>query len=229
METWLENCRTELDRLANEFVDWDRSHGVTAERALHPIRMAMQDQYFIPTRRTCWAYVQAASPIDVKRAIWHHESDELIGDPRLGKAHVDVKASEPMDPLPGVRTACYAWTYVAMHRPWLEGLSACHILERQNDPRVVKGKTSARRRADWAMQAQGVSAGALPERLRMHLDVDSEHSDLIWDVFARYVNDEDSFTQVVRGARESLDCYRAFKRAVVEAIEESETLATRSG
>jgi hypothetical protein len=228
MSTWLESCRTELDRLANEFVDWDRSHGVKPEYGMHPVRMAMQDQYFIPTRRMCWAYVQAASPIDVKRAVWHHETDELIKDPRLGRAHVDVKASEPMDPLPGVRTADYSWLYVAIHRPWLEGLAACHILERQNDPSVVKGKTSTRRRADWAMRERAVSAEQLPERLTMHLDVDTEHTELIWNVFVDYVNDEQSFTEVVRGASESLDTYRTFKRSVVEGIHDYEATRLRS-
>ena len=222
MTDWLSRCRMELDRLANEFVDWDRAHGVPPEHGMHPIRIAMQDQYFIPTRRMCWAYVQAGSPIDVKRAVWHHERDELIQDPRLGKAHVDVKASEPMEPLPGVRTATYAWIYVAIHRPWLEGLAACHILERQNDPRIVKSKTSARRRAEWAMANKGVSAPELPERLRMHLDADTDHSEQIWQVFVDHVRDEESFDQAVRGARESLDTYRTFKRAVVEGIAEYE-------
>ena len=227
MSAWLEDCRQELDRLANEFVDWDRTHGVKPEHGMHPIRMAMQDQYFIPTRRMCWAYVQAASPIDVKRVVWRHETDELIKDPRLGKAHVDVKASDPMDPLPGVRTACYSWLYVSIHRPWLESLAGCHILERQNDPRIVKGKTSARRRADWAMEDQGVDAHELHERLRMHLDADTDHAEMIWNVFVAYVDDEESLSQVVRGARESLDTYRTFKRAVVEAIEEAEVGAGR--
>ena len=65
----------------------------------------------------------------------------------------------------------------------LEALSACHILERQNDPRVVKGRTSSRRRADWAKQQDHMSSDdQLPDRLKMHLEADSDHSAMIWNV-----------------------------------------------
>ena len=35
--------------------------------------------YFNLNRRDCWAYVMGAAPWSVKRIIWQHEQDELIG------------------------------------------------------------------------------------------------------------------------------------------------------
>jgi hypothetical protein len=79
------------------------------------------------------------------------------------------------------------------------------------------------------MANEGISAPELPERLRMHLDADTDHSEQIWQVFVDHVRDEESFDQVVRGARESLDIYRTFKRAVVEGIAEYEAARATVG
>src|SRR5687768_2502337 len=39
---------------------------------------------FIRHRRDCWALAMGEAPLDVKREIWLHEQDELIGDARAG-------------------------------------------------------------------------------------------------------------------------------------------------
>jgi pyrroloquinoline quinone (PQQ) biosynthesis protein C len=65
--------------------------------------------------RDCWAYVQAAAPLDVKKLIWKHEEDELIIDKTPGRDHYSlvVKQAEAVsltrqeieqaEPVPGAR------------------------------------------------------------------------------------------------------------------------------
>ena len=60
--------------------------------------------FFGNNRRDCWAAVSCKAPLDVKRAIWEHEKDELIYDPRMGKAHVteeDLGSNKESDMIPG--------------------------------------------------------------------------------------------------------------------------------
>ena len=44
----------------------------------------VQNALYTSNRRDCWGYVQGGAPLEVKRVIWEHESDELINDPRAG-------------------------------------------------------------------------------------------------------------------------------------------------
>jgi hypothetical protein len=44
--------------------------------------------FYANNRRDCWSFVAGKAPLDVKRAIWEHEKDELIHDDRMGRAHV---------------------------------------------------------------------------------------------------------------------------------------------
>ncbi len=218
---WAQKCRDDLDRLCNEAVE--RNHRERGAQAQSPearqLSRTMMDRFFIPNRRDCWAYVQAAAPIDVKRVIWEHEQDELIHDPRIGASHMDIiDFSEPVEPLPGVKTACYAWLHIAMHRPWLEALAASHVLERQNDPSVIKTKTGSQRSADELMKEMGIDrVEDLPVEARAHLDADTDHANLVWSVIQRYVTDEKSHEQVMRGARDSLDIFQTLRQALALA------------
>src|ERR687896_297177 len=49
----------------------------------------IQNALYTSNRRDCWAYVQGSAPLDVKRGIWHHESDELVNDPVADTDHSD--------------------------------------------------------------------------------------------------------------------------------------------
>src|SRR5438445_13351779 len=57
---------------------------LTWKRALFREQQRMP---YILNRRTCWAYVQARSPLDVKQVIWKHEKEELIFDERAHSDH----------------------------------------------------------------------------------------------------------------------------------------------
>jgi len=56
----------------------------------------VQNALYTSNRRDCWGYVQGGAPLEVKRVIWEHESDELIKDPRAGMDHyaLTVKQGE---------------------------------------------------------------------------------------------------------------------------------------
>jgi hypothetical protein len=221
---WKQRLRDDLDRLANDHVnraDPERGYDRRITPAELRVRRALRHLYFIPNRRACWAYVQAVAPTDVKKVIWHHERDELIDDPRIGKGHVDVDRIEDIEPVPappGVRVAIYGWLYIAMHRPWLQGLASSHILERINDPTIIKGKTLIQRSAERLMKDLNLKLEELPLGTRVHLEADIEHSNLIWSVFERYVADEIAYREVLDGARESLECQALYDQAVTEAV-----------
>jgi hypothetical protein len=215
---WAEKCDEDLNNLCNESAGWDVYEGY--ERVWtpegHSFRRAQMNRFFVPNRRDCWAYVQARAPIDVKQAIWEHEQDELIEDPRIGMSHVAlIDYSQEVQPLPGVETACWAWLYIAAHSPWLEALAASHILERANDPTVLKGKTGSQVDAEELMKRMQTSrVEDLPVEARAHLTADTDHSNLVWGVMARYITDETAYNQVMQGARASRRIFHTLRQAI---------------
>src|SRR5919109_1077140 len=61
-------------------------------------KYSIQMAYYVKNRRDCWGYVQGAAPLDVKRLIWHHERDELIGDKDAGKDdHITLAVKEQIN------------------------------------------------------------------------------------------------------------------------------------
>ncbi len=49
---------------------------------------AIHQSHFVRNRRDCWGLAMGVAPLDVKREIWLHEQDELVGDPRAdGEDH----------------------------------------------------------------------------------------------------------------------------------------------
>src|SRR5947209_11853432 len=81
----------ELNELARKFadeqVDKQFAGKLTRERGRV---LALQWALFNRNRRDCWGAVQCSSPLDVKRVIWKHESEELINDPRCGSDHYSL-------------------------------------------------------------------------------------------------------------------------------------------
>ena len=193
---------------------------------LTPARLALRHlhmTFFGNNRRDCWAAVACTAPLDVKRVIWEHEKDELIYDPRMGKAHVteeDLGDNKESDLIPGARAAFYAWLYCARQKPWLEGLACSHILERRNDDRIVKGGTLTQRLVKRQELELGIKKKDQDIGTQVHLIADVDHSVLLDEVFTRYVIDDFSAQQVLRGAEESLAIERCFHGAVATAMAE---------
>ena len=193
---------------------------------LTPTRLAFRHlhmTFFGNNRRDCWAAVSCKAPLDVKRAIWEHEKDELIYDPRMGKAHVteeDLGSNKESDMIPGARAAFYAWLYCARDKPWLEGLACSHILERRNNDQIVKGGTLTQRLVKRQELELGIKKKDQDIGTQVHLIADVDHSDLLNQVFDRYVVDDSTAQQVLSGAEESLAIERCFHGAVATAMGE---------
>ena len=195
---------------------------------LTPTRLAFRHlhmTFFGNNRRDCWAAVACTAPLDVKRAIWEHERDELIYDPRMGKAHVteeDLGSNKESDMIPGARAAFYAWLYCAREKPWLEGLACSHILERRNNDQIVKGGTLTQRLVKRQELELGIKKRDQDINTQVHLVADVDHSALLDEVFMRYVVDDLIAQQVLCGAEESLAIERGFHGAVATAMAEME-------
>ncbi len=116
MSLW-PKVREELNTIVNrhfETPEYRQLFGVK----LTPARQAIWDvhyPHYIKSRRDCWGAAAVHAPLDVKRAIWEHEKDELIFDKRMGSAHLTdeqmAAAAAEASLLPGVRAALMAWMY----------------------------------------------------------------------------------------------------------------------
>jgi hypothetical protein len=120
MENGIEKMWNELVSMVNEQFDsppFRRLLGIefTQKRAQeYSIQMA----YYVKNRRDCWGYVQGAAPLDVKKLIWEHEQDELIGNESEGKQdHIALAVTE--GEVLGLRAEAFDET------PFLEGGVAC--------------------------------------------------------------------------------------------------------
>lgn len=216
---------SQLDDMVNEWYDTPEIQRLLNVK-LTPARLALRHlhmTFFGNNRRDCWAAVQSKAPLDVKRAIWEHEKDELIFDQRMGKAHVtedDLAGKAESQLLPGARAAFFAWLYCARERSWLQGLACSHILERRNNDRIVRGGTLTQRLVKRQERELGINKKDQDIGTQVHMVADVEHSQLLDRVFERYVVDERTAGKVIRGAEESLAIERSFHGAVATAMAE---------
>lgn len=180
---------------------------------------------YTANRRDCWAAVMSKAPLDVKRAIWEHEKDELIFDERMGKAHVTEEELAEVDDSrlsPAARAAFYAWLYCAREKPWLEGLVYSHILERRNNGAIVRGGGLIERWTKKQLAELGGTGQTVDVDTLVHAVADVGHSDIFEPIFERHVLDETSAQAMIRAARDGLVIDRAFRGAIASAMLEIE-------
>jgi hypothetical protein len=216
-----------LDRMVNEQFDTVEFKSLldlplTMERGRFYV---MQNAHYTSNRRDCWGYVQGGAPLDVKRVVWEHESDELINDPRAGMDHytLTVKQGEviglkPEDfersEIPPMVRACFmAWHHVAMRSHWLSAYAASHMLERRNNGKIVKGGGMSYRMGKKFENELGINLKRMIS-LDVHVVADMEHSDNISEVFERYVKTREDCELVLHGARDSMAIDRAYRGAL---------------
>jgi hypothetical protein len=186
---------------------------------------AIQNARYTGNRRDCWGYVQGSAPLDVKRVIWQHESDELVNDPRanmdhytLGVKQGEVLGLKPEDfesaELPAMVRACfYAWHHIAIRSHWLTAYTASHMLERRNNGQIVKGGGMSFRVGKKFENELGISLKKMIS-LDVHAVADTEHSDNISVMFERYVKTLEDRELVLQGARDSMAIDRAYRGAL---------------
>ncbi len=108
MSLW-PKVREELNAIVNRHFDTPEYKQFFSVK-LTPARQQILDlhyPHYIKSRRDCWGAAAVKAPLDVKRAIWEHEKDELIYDPRMGSAHLTdaqmAEATAELNLLPGAR------------------------------------------------------------------------------------------------------------------------------
>lgn len=185
----------------------------------------IQNALYTSNRRDCWGFVQGAAPLEVKRVIWQHESDELVNDPRANMDHytLTVKQGEviglkPEDfekaELPPMVRACfYAWWHIAIRSHWLTAYTASHMLERRNNGKIVKGGGMSFRVGMKFEKELGINLKKMIS-LDLHAVADTEHSENISEIFERYVKTTEDRDLVLKGAHESMAIDRAYRGAL---------------
>ena len=185
----------------------------------------IQNALYTSNRRDCWGYVQGGAPLEVKRVIWQHESDELINDPRAGMDHytLTVKQGEviglkPEDfekaEIPAMVRACfYAWHHIAIRSHWLTAYTSSHMLERRNNGKIVRGGGMSYRVGKKFENELGINLKKMIS-LDVHVVADMEHSENISEMFERYVKTPEDGERVLEGARDSMAIDRAYRGAL---------------
>jgi pyrroloquinoline quinone (PQQ) biosynthesis protein C len=222
--TVAEDLRTELVELANAQFASPQYHKLMAvplslERGRYwEIQLALWSL----NRRDCWPLVQSKAPLPVKRLIWEHEEEELVGDRLAGKldhfalairegAELGLTAEDfaNAELSEGARVCGYAWVHLAQSRSWLEGLAASAILEVRNSNELMRGGSMAHRRSQkWAAEL-GIPVHKQVNNVE-HATIDVAHGQLLFDVARDYVRTAEDRQAVIRGAADSLAIERVF-------------------
>jgi pyrroloquinoline quinone (PQQ) biosynthesis protein C len=181
----------------------------------------VQRTHFVKNRRDCWGFVQGAAPLDVKRLIWKHEQEELMGSQGVpdhitlgiqeaelvGLGAGEFEHTQPTD----TAQACFwAWIHLAKSRHWLEAIAASSILEWVVSDEVIRGGGIVRRLGERMQQDLGIPFREQPTNA-VHVVADVEHANLLLDVMERYAQTDEARQAILRGARDSLAVERVFR------------------
>src|SRR6266508_1717394 len=190
----------------------------TEERAQ---QYSIQMAYYVQNRRDCWGYVQGSAPFEIKKLIWQHEEDELIGRKTEGKVdHMTLAikegevfglcadAVEHTARLEGGEVCVSAWIRLAQ-RSWLEAIAGSAILEMRNSGELIKGGSLSRRIAELFERDLGVPMKKQINNAE-HVVMDVEHAHLLMQVASKYANTESARRALLRGAEESLMIDRVY-------------------
>lgn len=227
----LEKMWDELVRLCNEQFEsppFKRLLNIrfTRERAQH---YSIQMAFYVQNRRDCWGYVQGSAPLDIKRMIWRHEEDELIGRKAEGKIdHIalavregevlglSAEAFERAARMEGGEVCFSAWIRLAQ-RSWLEAVAASAILEMRNSGELIeKGSLSSRIGVIFERDL------GIPLKRQVnnaeHVVMDVEHAHLLMQVARKYALADSARAAILRGARESLLIDRVYRGHLAEML-----------
>jgi pyrroloquinoline quinone (PQQ) biosynthesis protein C len=233
-ENGLTHMWDELVRMCNEQFEtpsFKRLLGIKFSRG-RAQQYSIQMAFYVKNRRDCWAYVQGSAPLDVKRMIWEHEEDELIGKKSAGKIdHISLALkegellgldAEQFDHTPALEggvTCFYSWIHIAQ-RPWLEALAASAILEMRNSGELIRGGSLSRRIGDIFTRDLGLPLERQINNAE-HVEMDVEHAHMLYKVAKKYATTEQANKAIIRGAKDSLlidRVYRGHLAAMLEVL-----------
>ena len=191
---------------------------------------SIQMVHYVRNRRDCWGYVQGSAPLDVKRLIWEHEEDELIGRKREGKDdHITLavkegavlglsaKAFDDTPALEGGIACFYSWLHLAQ-RPWLEAIASSAILEVRNSAELIKGGSLSRRIGEKFERELGIPMKKQINNAE-HVVMDVEHAHLLMRVARKYATTEVAQNAIIKGASESLIIDRVYRGHLADMLE----------
>jgi pyrroloquinoline quinone (PQQ) biosynthesis protein C len=198
----------------------------TKERAQ---QYSIQMAYYVQNRRDCWGYVQGSAPLDVKRLIWEHEEDELVGKKSEGKVdHItlavkegkvlglNAEAFEHTARLEGGEVCFSAWIHLAQ-RSWLEAIAASAILEMRNSGELIEGGSLSRRIGEIFERDLGIPMKKQINNAE-HVVMDVEHAHLLMRIARRYADSEATRQAILRGAKESLMIDRVYRGHLADML-----------
>jgi pyrroloquinoline quinone (PQQ) biosynthesis protein C len=221
----------ELVRMANEQFDSPAFRRLLATKFTQKRAQeySIQMAHYVKNRRDCWGYVQGSAPLEVKKLIWEHEEDELIGKKSDGKQdHITLAVREgealglaadafdSTDSIEGGAVCFSAWIRLAQ-RPWLEAIAGSAILEMRNSGELIKGGSLSRRIGEIFERDLGIPLKNQVNNAE-HVVMDVEHAHLLHRVARRHATTEDARRAILRGAQESLMIDRVYRGHLAEML-----------
>jgi Iron-containing redox enzyme len=198
----------------------------TQERAQ---QYSIQMAYYVLNRRDCWGYVQGSAPLEIKKIIWEHEQDELIGRKSAGKMdHITLavkegevfglsaEAFERTARLEGGEVCFSAWIRLAQ-RPWLEAIAASAILEMRNSGELIEGGSLSYRIGEIFKRDLGIPMKKQINNAE-HVVMDLEHAHLLMRVARKFGTADSALDAIRRGATESLLIDRVYRGHLAEML-----------
>jgi hypothetical protein len=190
---------------------------------------SIQMAYYVQNRRDCWGYVQGSAPLAVKKLIWEHEQDELIGRKSEGKMdHITLavkegeifgltaEAFERTPRLEGGEVCFSAWIRLAQ-RPWLEAIAASAILEMRNSGELIQGGSLSHRIGELLQRDLGIPMKQQINNAE-HVVMDVAHAHLLMRVAREYATGDCERRAILRGARESLMIDRVYRGHLADML-----------
>lgn len=196
----------------------------------HAKHYTVQLAHYVKNRRDCWGYVQGAAPLDIKRIIWEHEREELVGDQEAGKPdHIELTVKEGelfglsaedfqrIPPLEGAVVCFDAWTRLATRGSWLEAIAASAVLEMRNSDELIRGGSLSRRIGHNLTRDLGIPLKKQVNNAE-HVEADVRHAHLLVEVARKYATSTASQGQILRGAGASLMIDRVYRGHVADML-----------
>lgn len=230
IDTRVERLREDLYALANAQFESPEYRKLLSVHFTREGARAFEIQrtHFVLNRRDCWGLASGGAPLDVKRLIWEHEREELMGvdgvpdhvtlgiqeAEQVGLAAGEFDLTRPTDV---AQTCFWAWINLAKSRPWLEAVAASSVLEMVVSDEIIQGGGIVRRLGTRMAQDLGIP---LKEQVTnaVHVVADMEHPDLMFKAAKAHVHTEEDHQAMLRGARDSLVIERVFRGHMADLI-----------
>lgn len=190
---------------------------------------SIQMAYYVQNRRDGWGYVQGSAPLNIKKLVWQHEEDELIGQKAQGKVdHItlavkegevlglNAAAFERTPRLEGGEVCFSAWIRLAQ-RPWLEAIAGSAILEMRNSGELIEGGSLSSRVGEMFERDLGIPMKRQVNNAE-HVVMDVEHAHLLMQVARQYATTDSARQAILRGAKESLMIDRVYRGHLADML-----------